>query len=216
MARPRVLLAGTALLLGAACISSSFGQPTGYNGYFPGYYSPSTAGESLARGRADVVRSQGQFLLDSSQAASQFETARSQNIDNRYKATQAYFDLRRKNREGRAAEAGPRPTQEDLVRWAQAGKPKPLTASDLNPANGDLDWPKALTISAFDADRKAIQSAVTDSVHYGGLSMNKTAELKSRIASMQAGLKDRIKDYDPNTYLAGKNFLQSLAYQLEN
>jgi len=159
-----------------------------------------------------VIRSQGQFLLDSSQAASQFEDARAKNIENRYKSTQAYFDLRRMNKEYRAAEAGPRPSHDDLVRWAQAGKPKALTSSEVNPNNGELTWPKALTINAFEENRYVVQNLMADRAKYGTLSLDQTMTLQRNVDAMKAGLKDHIKDFDPSTYLAGKNFLESLGY----
>lgn len=215
MARPRVLTAASALLLAVACISSTFAQPGsygGYHGYFPGYYSASTAAEGYQNGRSNVIRAQGQYLLDSSQAASQFEDARAKNIENRYKTTQAYFDLRRMNKEYRAAEAGPRPTQADLVRWAQAGKPKPLTSSNVNPNTGELLWPKALTINAFEDNRDAIQSLMADRARYGSLSIDQTIALQNNADTMLAGLKERIGDFQPNMYLEGKNFLESLKY----
>jgi len=152
--------------------------------------------------------------LDSSQAASQFETARSQNIENRYKATQAYFDLRRMNREYRAAEAGPRATQEDLIRWAQAGRPRPLSSSEMNPYSGELLWPRALTLNAFAANREVIEGIAADRAKYGAVSMDQSITLRNNVDAMLAGLKDRIRDFDANTYLAGKNFLESLSFQI--
>ena len=214
MARPRFITMALAFLLGAVGISSTFGQRYAGDAYFPGYYSPSTAGESLARGRADVIRSQGQYLLDSSQAASQFEDARSKNIDNRYKATQAYFDLRKMNREYRAAEALPKPTQEDLVRWAQAGAPKDLTSSELNPNNGELLWPLALTSNVFDENRKVVDLLMGERAKYGSLNFDQVQKVESNVATMKAGIKDRIKEYTPNNYLEAKKFLESLAYEI--
>ena len=217
MARPRVFTAAAALLIGAACFTAAYAQPGssgGYNGYFPGYYSASTAAEGFQNGRSNVIRAQGQFLLDSSQAASQFEDARAKDIDNRYKTTQAYFDLRRMNREGRAAEAGPRPTQSQLVRWAQAGRPKSLTSSEMNPNNGELLWPKVLTIDAFADNRDVVQGLMAEGAKYGGLSLDQSMKVSSTVDVMLAELKTRISDFTPNLYLEGKNFLESLKYQV--
>ena len=214
MTHRRVFIAASALLLGLACISSTFAQPGAYGGYFPGYYSASTAAEGFQNGRSNVIRAQGQYLLDTSQAASQFEDARAKDIENRYKTTQAYFDLRRMNREGRAAEAGPRPTQADLVRWAQAGRPKALTSSDLNPNNGELLWPKALTINAFADNREVVQGLMAENAKYGGLSLDQSMTISSNVDAMLTGLKERIGDFQPNVYLEGKNFLESLKYQV--
>lgn len=215
MARPLNQLMALAFLLGAVGISSSSGQDYAYPGY-PAVYQSSTAAEGYQRGRASVIRSQGQYLLDTSQAASTFEDARSKNIDNRYKATQAYFDLRRMNRQYREAEQLPKPTQEDLVRWAQAGAPKPLTSSELNPNNGELLWPLALTSNVFDQNRQVVDLLMSERAKYGSLNFDQVQKLEANVQEMLAGIKERIKEYTPNDYLQAKKFLESLSYEVRH
>jgi len=52
-------------------------------------------------------------------------------MENRKKWIDTRFQMRQLNRMGRAAENGPRPTQEDLVRYARAGKPERLSPSEI-------------------------------------------------------------------------------------
>src|SRR5690242_11792328 len=65
------------------------------------YNNASTAAEGLGRGIGDVVRSQGEYNLNTSQAAINLTQARSQEIDNRMQATQTYFAMRNLNTQQR-------------------------------------------------------------------------------------------------------------------
>jgi hypothetical protein len=76
------------LLLTGRIVSAQWG---GYS------YHASTAEEGIQRGFADVVRSQGMANLYNAQAATEVEKARSAYLDNQYKATQTYFEMRRYN-----------------------------------------------------------------------------------------------------------------------
>ena len=72
----------------------------------------------------------------------------------------AYWDARAINRAARLAEeVGPRPTMEQLVRFAQQDLPKPLGPDQMDPVSGKLTWPSALQQAAFDAQRSAAGSA---------------------------------------------------------
>jgi hypothetical protein len=73
-----------------------------YGGYGYSYHS-STLEEGVQRGAADIVRSYGLANLLSSQGAKEFEAARSQYLDNEYKATTNYFEVRRYSAEQRRA-----------------------------------------------------------------------------------------------------------------
>jgi hypothetical protein len=215
MARSILYAFAPVLVLAAVFSHGASAQPGAYNGYFPGYVQTSTAAQGAAYGRSAVIRSQGQYVLDATQAASQFQTARSQEIDNRYKSTQAYFDLKRINAENRAALRGPRPTEEQLVRWAQAGAPQSLSDSQVNASTGAIDWPIALMLDDMAAQRKIVQSIYSERARVGTITPQQLITSQQTIDSMIAILKDHIKDFDPNTYLAGKNFLESLGYELK-
>ena len=70
--------------------------------YRPTY--SSTYEEGVQRGYADIVRSQGMANLMNSEAAKKYEEARREYLDNRLKATQTYFEMRRVNQEARSRE----------------------------------------------------------------------------------------------------------------
>ncbi len=64
----------------------------------------STAQQGAAEGISQVVRSQGYTNLKNSEAAINWEDAKTKEIDNRMKWTETYFEMRKTNREARAAE----------------------------------------------------------------------------------------------------------------
>src|SRR5262245_21051469 len=79
-------------------------------------YHSSTLEEGVQRGFADVVRSQGMANLYNAQAATEAQKARSSYLDNQYKATQTYFEMRRYNTEARRAERSSPLSTEQYVR----------------------------------------------------------------------------------------------------
>ena len=62
----------------------------------------STAQQGASYGMASMMRAQGYQNLQNSEAAKNLQTAQSQQIDNRKKWTDTYFDMRKTNRKARA------------------------------------------------------------------------------------------------------------------
>ena len=94
-------LAGSAYAQGIA-VSAAYGTP------FYGGSHASTAAEGYANGMAAMVQSAGSYNLNTSQAAMNLESARSQALDNDLKGTQTYFEMRNINTTQRKAEEGAR------------------------------------------------------------------------------------------------------------
>src|SRR5438552_4141749 len=115
------------LLVGISARSAVAQWPWG------GYYHAATEAESAANGIANIISSAGQANLLNSAAARNYEEARSRDLDNRYKAENTYFEMRRMNREYVAAERGPKPTSEQMFRLAHERAPGRLNANQLDP-----------------------------------------------------------------------------------
>ena len=181
-------------------------------GYYGGYYDnrAATPAESYARGMADVVRSAGEANLRNSEAAKNYEDARAKYLDNRLKATDTYFQMRSANRQYREAERGERPTADDAARYARSRAPNALSDSQLDPITGRLRWPIALMDDVFQTDRKRLDAMFNYRAKQGYLKTDERQKVNEVIAAMQAELKKRIRDYPSNTYLAARNFLESL------
>lgn len=179
---------------------------------WPGYYA-STAGEGYAIGMAAMVSAAGMATLATSKAASNFEDARSKNIDNRVKFTQAYLEQQRLAQSYHNSKRRPPPTSEQLYRWSQQAKPKPLSASELNPVNGAITWPVVLRDDRFDSYRDS-----TEKFFHNAVSKPETftydsyRHLQEATDECLSELKSRINDYRPNDYIHAKKFAQGLVY----
>jgi len=138
--------------------------------------------------------------------------AQRNSIQNQQLATNTYFELRAVNRAARAAEAGPKPTEEQLVRLAHYGIPKPPSTMDVNPVNGKIDWPSLLQTDSFQSPRGEVDQLFAKQASYGGLGYSDQSKVREALDSMTALLKAQIADVPPQAYVASKNFLKSLAY----
>ncbi|MBW3597301.1 MAG: hypothetical protein KY475_08505 [Planctomycetes bacterium] len=217
------------VLLAAAIIASwpadSSGQPPvapapapsaatyyPYSTYASGYDHASTYSEGVARGMADVVRSAGAAELMASEAAKNYEQARAMYFNNRLKYTQTYFEMKQLNEQYREERRGQRPTSEQLFRIAEERAPEPLSPSELDPYSGEISWPPLLLAPEYtdlrETSERLIHARVSDAV---SMSVDERQALSATLGALATKLKSNISAYDPEDYVAAKNFLQSLA-----
>lgn len=187
----------------------------GYGGYgYGGFGGGTTAAGSYATGMSNVIRAQGQYNVMTSEAMINAEQARQIYIENRQRATQAYFQMRQMNQSYRDAERGPPATPEMLARIAKSGVPKPLSPAQLDPVSGLIAWPATFQSDAFAAYRaqldRLFELRAQDKAHVGQVTYT---EVKQLTNGMQAKLDQLLRDKavtDPD-YVAGRAFLDSLA-----
>ncbi len=203
---------GIALLIpiASASVASAqdfpFGPAYGYGGH------SSTLEEGVQRGMADIIRSSGYANLQNSEAAKNYEDARSKALDNRIKSTQTYFEMRRLNRQYRDAENGPKPTQEELLRYAAARKPDQLSAADVDPLTGKIEWPKALREPEYAKYTQTLDEMFAYKARQqGDLTYRQQASVSAVTGDLAEELKKNIKIYPPQAYIEAKNFLSGLS-----
>ncbi len=217
MKRSTTTLAG----LIVATLASTLAQAD--DGYIPrgvyyGYrgqplYS-STVGEGYARGFADVVRAAGEYNVNTSRAMINVEEARRRNIDNRVKSVDAYFTMRKMNREYRAAERGPQPNSEQVARLAHEAAPDRTSAHQLDPISGAIRWPEALLGNEYSAYRQRLDLLFAKRPHTpSGIGSENFIAIQSTVRALKANLSANITHYDPTTYVATKRFIESLGYE---
>jgi len=171
-------------------------------------YHASTAEEGIQRGYADVVRSQGMANLLNAQAATQAQQARSQYLDNRNKATQTYFEMRRYNTEARKAERSTPLSMEQYVRLAREEAPATLTPTQLDSLTGAINWPAPLRKPEYAAFRSKIEKLFQDrALGYVGYN-----DIHIACQEFQARLQADIMQFQAQDYVAAKKFLDSLIY----
>ncbi len=176
-------------------------------------YSSSTAAEGAAQGLASVVSAAGSYNLQTSEAAKNYQQARSAELDNNLKTTQTYFDMRKVNRDARAAEAGPKLTFDDYSRMAKAGSPTRLTASQLDPVTGKINWPIILHDKRFWDDIRALNGLFQKRVTSGQLDYTEYNEIRDHTNSLLDILKQGINDFEANDYIPARRFVLNLAYE---
>jgi hypothetical protein len=196
----RILAITAVLLLSVTARAQYFGDS--------GMTFSSTLEEGIQRGHADVVRSYGMANLLNSQAANQMEQARKAYIENRLKATQTYFEMRRYNAEARRAMRSSPLSMEQYVRLAHVEAPEPLTATQLDPLTGTISWPAPLRAPQYEAFRKRVerlfQDRATGYVVYG--------EIQRAVQEFVDQLKLDLDKFPPNDYVLAHKFLDSLAW----
>lgn len=201
----RVLLFVGGVLLASASTASA--QYWGYS------YRPATYEESVARGYADVVRSAGQYNLQTSEAAKNLTDARSQDLDNRLKATEYYFESRRINREARKAERGPRPTSQQLFKIAADTAPDRLSPNQVDPLTGQINWPLLLRQQSFAPQLQELEQAYKSRAE-GSMTYDDIRTVTATVDELLAELQEDVKEYPPNDYIQAKNFLRSIAREV--
>jgi hypothetical protein len=186
---------------------------TGYGGY-PGYYGGGTVAGSAMQGMASAISAMGDYNLATSAAAVNMTQAQRNDIENRQLWTHTYFEMRAANRAARAAEDGPPPSKEQLVRLSAARVPKPLSASEVDPVSGEIIWPELLQANAFDRERSTLEQIANKRAHYGNLGLSDASQASSAIESMSDKLQGHIRSVPPQQYAASKSFLKSLMFDM--
>lgn len=177
------------------------------------YNNASTAQEGASRGLSAVISSAGEYNLNTSQAAINMTEAQRREMDNRLQWTETYYKNQEIGRAARAKERGPGPTAEQMVRFAQMGKPRPLSPSQFDPVDGRINWPGVLTTEPFAENRKVLDEIFAKRAIRGGIGFEEQMEIRTATTAMLDGLKELIREVPPNMYVVAKGFLQSLAYE---
>lgn len=184
-----------------------------YSGY--GYYHhASTLEEGMSNGYANIVQSWGVANLLHSQAARNYQEAYSRDLDNRVKAAATYVQVKRMKREYAASLRVAPPSPEKAARYAKDRAPSRLTDRDLDPISGRISWPAALEDEAFQVHRDKLEEIALKWARYNSLSGAEHLALQQSTKAMQTELKSRMKMYSSTDYIAAKNLLESLAYEV--
>jgi len=179
-----------------------------------GWGHASTAEEGMARGMADLTRSAGMANLLNSEAAINMQSANRVAMENRVLGTEAYFDMRRINREAREATRRPPASADDLARFARARAPSRLSVSELDPFSGQIVWPVILQGESYAEQRQALESLFVERAQTGHLDLQQQTELRNVTQDMQQTLRSRIRDYPPQEYMQTRTFVEGLRAEL--
>ena len=211
----RAGLAAVLGLMGAGASHTASAQWGGWGyggmGGMGGGYA-STAGQAAAYGLSDVIRSEGYANLQNSEAAKNWEDAKTKEIDNRQKWTNTYFDMRRTNKEARQAENGPAVTHDQAIRFAKAAAPPRLTSAQLDPVTGHIEYPLLLTAEDYKSYRSDLDKLFADRASSGGsLQFEEFEKIRGTVSKFIDALKTNVSRYPAGDYGHARTFLDSLA-----
>jgi hypothetical protein len=203
----RVFILGLCCCLTTGNASAQWG---GF-GYNRGGYA-STAGQAAAYGMSEMMRAQGYENLQNSEAAKNWEDAKTLEIQNRQRWTETYFDMRKENRDARSAEAGPRVTQEQAIRMARMAAPPRLGSTQLDPVTGHIEYPMILTDDGFKPYRDRLDPLFARRAASGGsIQYSDYQAIQTTVSQFVDALKQRVKEYAAGDYGKARTFLDSLA-----
>jgi hypothetical protein len=160
-------------------------------------------------GMANLIRAQ-------SQAAVNYERARSQYIDNKQKWTQNYmrmkeerqaFDARQRERD--------RHSSESLSAAARDGLPATLGPDALDPVTGRITWPDILKGPDFTRQRTQLDELFEHRATTSSGAMN-IDKIHAATIEMNAKLRNRIEEIPAKHYIAARKFIDSLDWTAQN
>ena len=203
-----VPIAVVAVIAGAWPAAAQWGGGFGFN---RGGYA-STAGQAADYGMSEMMRAQGYQNLKNSEAAKNWEEAKTQEIQNRLRWTETYFEMRKVNREAKAAEQGPPVTQEQAIRMAKMAAPPRLGSTQLDPVTGHIEYPPVLLDDIYNEYRKRLDQLFADRAASGGsIQYGEVREIQSTVSKFIDVLKQNVKSYPAGDYGRARTFLDSLA-----
>jgi len=174
----------------------------------------STAQQGADYGIAQVVRSEGYANLKNSEAAKNWEDAKTKEIENRMRWTETYFEMRKTNREARAAEAGPPVTQEQAIRMARMAAPPRLGSTQLDPVTGHIEYPSVLQDDVFKPYREELDKLFANRAATGGsVQFEEMRQIQDTVSKFIEVLKANVGNYAAGDYGRARTFLDSLAHE---
>jgi hypothetical protein len=160
-----------------------------------------------------VTRASGEYNLLGAEARVARAEARRYELENQLRATEVYFQMRLLNRKYRAELRGPRPTMDDLKRYAAMGRPDRLSPSELDAVTGEISWPVLLRDDRYADYRAQLEALFAERATADPISTASYLRIHRTTQSFLKTLEKRVAHVPQMDYIAAKRFLQSLAFE---
>lgn len=192
---------------GDASAQYGYYRPYGAYGGYGGWGAGTTVAGSYMAGMGQAIQAQGAYNQMTAAAAIDAEKARSLAIDNKLKASQAYYELQRMNREEKAA----REEREAKLRVTKVPPPRipRLTPSQLDPVTGQITWPAVFQTPMFEPYRTKLDAL------FAAKAKDPLHDVYQEVRTLAFSMRDKfdtLHDTIPTTdFFAARHFLESLA-----
>ena len=160
-------------------------------------------------GMVNLIRAQ-------SQAAVNYEQARSKYIDNKQKWTQNYMKMKEERQafDARQREQS-KHSPDTLAAAARSDLPATLGADALDPVTGRITWPDILKGPDFAGPRARLDELFELRAKTGSGAMN-VDKIHAAAMEMTSRLRNRIEEIPAKHYIAGRKFIDSLDYTAQS
>ena len=206
--RRRMLVVGLALVVAVATSDVAFARRhgRGRRGGFGG-----TAASAAMMGYAAMMRAQGMENLQNSQAAINWEKAKTAEIQNRLLWTETYFKMRHVNHDMRLAERGLPISTAALTKQAHDAVVPPLDGTQLNSETGKLSYPEALRDPLYDSLRGDVDAFFARrSASHGSVDFNDLQQVETILDLLHAALLGNLAKYPAGEYGHAATFIEQL------
>ncbi|MGE5193869.1 MAG: hypothetical protein ACM3U2_15345 [Deltaproteobacteria bacterium] len=175
-------------------------------------YGGGTVEGNFLFGAAQVIRAEGDYNLQTTQAMINYEIARSKYIENANKWTQAYFQMREANQAFQIQKMERnRHSPETLAQVAASELPRRLSSDELDPVTGKITWPEVLMDDQYASLR-------IDLEHQFGLrawtsrTAGTAAQIHDDTRIMMDILRSNIENMPASDFIAARKFIDALDY----
>lgn len=172
-------------------------------------------------GPINPVAAAGQYNLESSKAAINYQQAYQMSIQNQELRAKTFFDKRRLNSSYRAEQETQHPhaTAQARAAFDRAMAPAKLSTAEFDPARGVIQWPGILNLAEFEQSRAQLDGLFRQAAadpHGSGLGTRNYRDIKRALDDLSEKLHAEISQFKPDEYIVASKFLKSLVYHASN
>ncbi len=185
--------------------------PSPWEQYLKAYTATADAQAKLIGAQAALVTAISNAGATNAKTLETLEQVRGLKMDNDLKRAKTFYDKRALHAGYQGLNEKKRPNQEDIIRYSKAFRPSRLAGSQLSMVKNEKSWPAVLQREEFSEQRLQLkclfaQRGATES-HDIALTVQAVAE------EMRVALRSMIRQVPPDQYLAGRKFIDGLAYE---
>ncbi|MGD9723938.1 MAG: hypothetical protein AB7O59_20480 [Pirellulales bacterium] len=165
---------------------------------------------------ATMVNALGNFGKSAAEAAKTNEEAREKAAHNDLLETETYYKKRAQHQAFRVAQRAKPGTPDPNAEQASKPAPIELTTFQVDQKSGQFRWPTLLKSNAYDSLRRQIDGLLGKRTPQdSGAGSQNCSETLKVVNALTTRLRDNIRRYSSSDYLAARNFLRTLALEVQ-
>jgi len=208
--RRTFLLVGLALAIGMMTSNVAFARRHSRGRRGGGGFG-GTAASAAMMGYAAMLRAQGMANLQNSQAAINWEKAKTAEIQNRLLWTETYFKMRKVNHDMRLADRGSPISNVEAMKLAHDAVVPPLDNTQFDSATGTITYPQALRDPLYNGLRDDVDAFFARrAATHGSVDFNDLQQVETILDLLHAELLSNLPKYSAGQYGHAATFIEQL------